>query len=378
MRNSVGALTAVLAMLSLAVAAGPVLAASSDQATSQQVQSLEQSVNQWVGQRASLIHWNLTSIQDTLDSSQVNSGTVTATFGVTEEHLLAYASPADVPVMKGLQAAMSGTSALSANALKAGNAYIQMWQQQLENYITTPHEEDLTIKAQATLNPDGSVAPNSTQLFWLNAISGTWVPVSQLLAAVPTAAQVEQSSQAGMAAQLAAVQTTGAAPQSVSPQGVCNGSCYNWLNATNYANEWSSTPPSQDECPGSNDPNNLQNLSAYNPSYEHFDCTDCANYVSQALAAGGIPETSGWEPYVSAWVNVTSLQDYMVANNLWVKITNPSMAGAGAVITLNNDAHTMMLVYNDGTNEDVSAHTSDQSHNAYYGGDSPTYWGINY
>jgi hypothetical protein len=68
----------------------------------------------------------------------------------------------------------------------------------------------------------------------------------------------------------------------------------------------------------------------------------------------------------------------MVANNLWVKITNPSMAGAGAVITLNNDAHTMMLVYNDGTNEDVSAHTSDQSHNAYYGGDSPTYWGINY
>jgi hypothetical protein len=55
----------------------------------------------------------------------------------------------------------------------------------------------------------------------------------------------------------------------------------------------------------------MQNKSNYNPAYTKYTCTDCVNYVSQALKAGGIFTDSTWQPYTNAWINTYSLDSYL-------------------------------------------------------------------
>ena len=66
------------------------------------------------------------------------------------------------------------------------------------------------------------------------------------------------------------------------------GMSYNPANAVSYANQWAIYP---------------------NPAYSFYEDRDCANFVSQCLYAGGIPNTgtgysTGWYQDSLAWVNV--------------------------------------------------------------------------
>jgi len=69
---------------------------------------------------------------------------------------------------------------------------------------------------------------------------------------------------------------------------------YNRTAARNYINTYTSN--TSNKCAGTSV---LQNTAYYNPAYQTQDCADCANYVSQALNAGGIPRDSTWKPYTS-------------------------------------------------------------------------------
>lgn len=49
-----------------------------------------------------------------------------------------------------------------------------------------------------------------------------------------------------------------------------------------------------------------------NPNYKDYSSDgNCANYVSQCLSAGGLPETADWKPYKTALVRASTLKDYM-------------------------------------------------------------------
>jgi len=81
---------------------------------------------------------------------------------------------------------------------------------------------------------------------------------------------------------------------------------YNRTAARNYINTYTSN--TSKKCAGTSI---LQDTAYYNPAYQTQGCADCANYVSQALNAGGIPRDTTWKPYTYAWINVTGLVTYL-------------------------------------------------------------------
>lgn len=68
----------------------------------------------------------------------------------------------------------------------------------------------------------------------------------------------------------------------------------------------------------------------YNRNYKEYRGVDCANFVSQCLYAGGMPQTSDWYPQSVNWINVMGhirhFKEYgifLTASNANVKYGNP-------------------------------------------------------
>ena len=113
----------------------------------------------------------------------------------------------------------------------------------------------------------------------------------------------------------------------------------------------------------------------YNPSYYNFESLggDCANFVSQCISAGGMPQveceqygTSGWFYKTSSnrsatWTGAHQLRNWM-AGNRGVLISNPtnSQLFAGSPLFINNGAHAMFCVGRNAEGSAIySAHTQD-------------------
>lgn len=76
----------------------------------------------------------------------------------------------------------------------------------------------------------------------------------------------------------------------------------------------------------------------YNSDYPDFNSVggDCANFVSQCLVAGGLPTTSTWGKYTSAWKLAPLLKDYLISIG-GTLIENPtaSQISVGDVLVCN-------------------------------------------
>ncbi len=114
----------------------------------------------------------------------------------------------------------------------------------------------------------------------------------------------------------------------------------------------------------------------YNTAYYNFNPNggDCANFVSQCISAGGMPQvvcdtygTSGWFYKASnnrsaTWTGAPQLKTWM-ANNRGVLIANPTSAQmyAGSPFFSNNSGHAMLCVGNNTAGSPIfSAHNSDR------------------
>lgn len=153
---------------------------------------------------------------------------------------------------------------------------------------------------------------------------------------------------------------------------------YNKTLARNYSRQYSSNPTTCD-VHGSTC-GYFQNRSYWNssmyPNYSGLIHNDCADFVSQALSKGGIPETSG----SSGWYRTKYATGYVWSSN-WSYIGSPTSSGnlayyminhsyftsatyanclAGEVITTNGDGHVVMVDYNDGTTHRFNGHTNDR------------------
>jgi hypothetical protein len=98
--------------------------------------------------------------------------------------------------------------------------------------------------------------------------------------------------------------------------------------------------------------------SKWNASYTKHPCNDCANYVSQAMLAGGIPTDGTWYPDSVAWKNTYELKDWLLAKGYashvcWL----PQYLNSGD-LGLTNGGHIVMV----GAVSPVrySAHTNDR------------------
>lgn len=106
----------------------------------------------------------------------------------------------------------------------------------------------------------------------------------------------------------------------------------------------------------------------YNPNYAYYvgyDATgkpnhvDCANYISQALSEGGIPEDNTWKPGSNTWVGVSNLTTYMLNNGYWSSVTY-NVVQKGDILSSTSGSHLMMITAFDGATYRYSGHTYDR------------------
>lgn len=133
-------------------------------------------------------------------------------------------------------------------------------------------------------------------------------------------------------------------------------SLYNRYNAYTYANQYTSNPTSCSYHGSSCDI--MQNTAYYNTSYNAYEHNDCANYVSQALKAGGLGTNTTWKPYTYAWIRVSNLKSYLSNNGLLQSVNFSTILSGGIMFT--SGSHVMMVVKKDGTESLYSAHSNDR------------------
>ena len=133
---------------------------------------------------------------------------------------------------------------------------------------------------------------------------------------------------------------------------------YDRIKARDYANKYTSNS------------SGMYDTSYWNPAYAwHTENggVDCANYVSQAIHAGGIPTDNVWKPESLAWVNTgknisNGLKQYMTKTKDYFINATRTTCGAGGFIffTDSNVSHVVFVVSNDTVTMLYSAHTQDR------------------
>lgn len=147
---------------------------------------------------------------------------------------------------------------------------------------------------------------------------------------------------------------------------VLNGSAkdYNRINARDYIRKWT------DSCGGCHC-SSCKSTAKYNPAYVAYHNNDCANYVSQAIYAGGIQQDTTWAPKKIAWINTgrsTSyygLTEYMVDQGYFFKTTDKMKTGAGSIISWTGFSHVGMIDQNDTVTMTYCAHTNDRYQSSF-------------
>lgn len=139
---------------------------------------------------------------------------------------------------------------------------------------------------------------------------------------------------------------------------------YNRIDARNYIRKWT------DSCGGCHC-SSCKSSAKYNPDYVAYHNNDCANYVSQAISAGGIQQDSTWAPKKIAWINTgrsTShygLTEYMVDKGYFFKTTDKMKTGAGSIISWTGFSHVGMIDQNDTVTMTFCAHTNDRYQSSF-------------
>lgn len=151
------------------------------------------------------------------------------------------------------------------------------------------------------------------------------------------------------------------------------GFVYYRTNARDYANRWTSNA-STTTCTNKDCSNYggkiMQTIGFYNNyEYSYYCCNDCANYVSQAMASGGVPTDSSWQAGKVSWTSCLNLKNYFYnVKKYWSTATYKTCNAGGIILLYKNDYkpfHAMMTVLNDGVKTQYSAHTHDRKMKDY-------------
>ena len=150
---------------------------------------------------------------------------------------------------------------------------------------------------------------------------------------------------------------------------------YNRVDARDYADTYTSTVKDSEncECGAVHDDGSpvtiKKDTTKWNPDYAWYCHNDCANYVSQAMVAGGVETKSPWTPGESAFVSCSGMYNYFYNTKGWWEKSSSSICNAGGIIFLidSDEAkyHAMMCTKNDGYNRTYSAHTNDKKQATY-------------
>ncbi|TVX98981.1 amidase domain-containing protein [Paenibacillus cremeus] len=302
--------------------------------------------------------YKINAISLSISDLSVNNNVITAEIAVSMNKTLKAKSIDEIPYAKGLKSKSDDLEAVhDVNAADAKD-YVNLRKKDLVGYIGAAQDQNDKFRITASV-VDGKLDLNNAKFEFLNGLVD-WVPATAFIPASESAmiqmgySDVEEGikviRKGKEKQQAAAVQA-----QSVT---------YNRLAASAYANSYTSEVVSRP----------YYDHRYWNPNYARYE-NDCANYVSQAIYAGGIPQDFTWRPGYTAWVNTGlnisgGLTDYMVHSKGYFYKTTKMGVSAGGFIIATTHSHAMFVVANDGVTLLLSSHTKDRKQASFADFDS--------
>ena len=267
---------------------------------------------------------------------------------ITYETRLKVSSAAELPYIQGLKSSISSATAkksltsihqeklhqvISAKVAELNRDYIGVY---------TPASIDIVVEINpATLN---------VILYYYDIVSTTQYPIEIL----EHDSDIMRQNGIHDANALIATFTTSSTESLRSITGCPN---YSQNAARDYANTYSSNVVSC-EC-GSSSCVAKYDSDYWNSDYTGHPHSDCANFVSQCLHAGGIPTDNTWYAESSSWIGVANLIEYMVDEG-YVNSSTYAAACKGDIVRWTDSSHVALITYNDTIEHRYTGHTRDR------------------
>ncbi len=270
------------------------------------------------------------------------------TVAMTCETMLKFDSVKDLPFVKGLESALVERN-LQACEKIALDTYIGNIDANIGEY------RDLAVDVVIEISKEDNTAP--WVMYFQDGMETTLYAIDML------ALDAKQMYDAGQSAANNILESSSKSAN----RGYTN---YDRIAARDYALAWSSNPTSCYDCGTSCQI--LQNRTLWNntvyPYHSLFMHNDCANFVSQAMSAGGLPESGTWfrtknvstQSWGAAWTSVSSMKAFMTdsSRKYWDASTFAA-ANAGNIL-LTSSSHVTMITLNDTVTHRFTGHTNDR------------------
>jgi hypothetical protein len=292
--------------------------------------------------------YTINSAKLIVDNYSVKNNLLTAQVEIALTKTLNVKSVDDLPYVKGLKNELEILKSSNNPNAAAAEKFVNTKTNDLSDYIGVPQEQNESFRLTANL-VNGAIDFNNAKLEILGPTD--WVPASAFKPDSETD-MIENGKQD-------VINATAVQPAKTSAE-MSATFTYDRLAARDYANRWTSELVSG------------QDATQYNLSqYPTYYSDDCANYVSQSMAAGGIPQDSTWKPYTIPWINTgrsqSGLKQYMVDNKgYFVKTTKTGTSAGGFLYDIKQgESHVEFIVANDGVTMLYSAHTNDRKQHTF-------------
>lgn len=358
------------------------------------------------------VFYAIDNVVSSLEDYTTEAGTFSATIHTSVDMTLLADSPEDLPAVQGLLAAV-GLDAVTMSADNNGTMTlmtdnVKMAQLSMANPSRSGNE--ITV-ATRILNDQlaevRSYIGEQQNINYYTKVSGTiengLVTVTEVLAEDGTGGYCSLNSvlpeaperiyNSYKSAMWPTVEAQVAQTAKTSTIALAS-SKYDRLAARDYARKWvygfgkKAGEPTNVLCSvcgkSSSDCSGYSAQTYYNSSaYSIYDHNDCANFASQALAAGGMDATgSTWKKDSTTWIRATELRNYL-RDNGYLTDAGYSMAAAGGLIfckktAKGNPYHVEVIVANDTVTRQFCAHTHDRYNAAVANNTNWEYYNINY
>lgn len=296
-------------------------------------------------------YYNFDSLNLSIKDSSLNSNEFKAEIDVSMVKILKAKNVNDLPYVKGLNKQLNTykveRSAVSSQAENLVNTQIN----EFSEYIGKKQEQNDTFRISFPII-QGNLDLNNANIEFLDYLD--FVPAQAFVPAVE--ANITQKATNDLKNDITTNKEFTVQNQpSITAAATFK---YNRVAARDYANKWTNNQSGR-------------HPETYNPNYPAYE-NDCANFVSQAMRAGGIPTDAAWKSGTTPWINTglnvsNGLKQYMVNTKGYFYQSTKTTTAAGGFIFAKNYSHVMFVVANDGVSLLYSSHTNDRLKSSFAG-----------
>lgn len=300
-------------------------------------------------------YYEINSIEAIIEDISTNNNQLSAQIHTTLNRTLKAKSVEDLPAVKGLKKELSHMKLSRSADIADAEQVIQEKVNDLQQYIGLSTDQNDIFRISVPVIGEELDLLNA-KLELLNGMVD-WVPATYFIPASENEMMNSgvQYLNESITLNKMHISKSESLYTNVEPMAAVK---YDRLAARDYANKYTSEVTSSP----------YYNTKKWNPDYKHHTengGVDCANYVSQAIYAGGIPQDKTWKPETTAWVNTgrnisNGLKQYMVDTKGYFYKTDKLGTSAGGFISAKEYSHVMFVVANDTVTMLYSAHTRDR------------------